>query len=139
MTLPRAVVVDLDGTLALAVNRGPFDWQHVASDVVNAPIRDLVVMLREQGYAILIVSGRSDECREATEVWLAEHLGPVDLLLMRRAKDFRKDVVVKREMFEGSIVKDYDVVYAFDDRDQSVDLWRNELGVTTLQVANGTF
>lgn len=139
MTLPRAAIVDLDGTLALAVDRGPFDWHRVASDVVNVPIRDLVVMLREQGFAILIVSGRSDECREVTEAWLAQHVGPVDLLLMRAAKDFRKDYVVKREMFDDQIADRFDVVYVFDDRDQSVNFWRNELGLTTLQVADGNF
>lgn len=139
MPLPRAVIVDLDGTLALAVDRGPFEWVKVATDVVNAPIRDLVVMLRDQGFAILIVSGRSDDCRAETQTWLEANLGSVDLLLMRRQRDFRKDYVVKREMFDAHIQGRYDVAYVLDDRDQSVDFWRNDLGLTTLQVADGSF
>lgn len=138
MPLPRAVIVDLDGTLALPVDRGPFEWARVDTDVVNAPIRDLVIMLRQAGFAILIVSGRSDVCRAATEAWLDINVGPVDLLLMRRDRDFRKDYVVKREMFDAHIRDRYEVAYVFDDRDQSVSFWRNE-GLTTLQVADGAF
>lgn len=46
---------------------------------------------------------------------------------MRQSKDFRKDSVIKSEIYEAEIKGKYFVEFVLDDRDQVVDLWRKEL------------
>jgi hypothetical protein len=58
---------------------------------------------------------------------------------MRRAGDRRKDTVVKREIYERHIAGHYTVRVVFDDRDQVVRLWRDELNLPCFQVAWGNF
>lgn len=50
----------------------------------------------------------------------------------------RKDVVIKRELFDRYIRDNYQVLFVLDDRNQVVDMWR-ELGLKCLQVAPGDF
>lgn len=136
---PRAVLVDVDGTVALMGERGPFDWSRVGEDTPNGPVIAVVRALFAAGYRIVVMSGRSEECRTATEAWLSEHLGvPFTGPFMRAAGDFRKDAVVKRELFDAQIREAYDVVCVLDDRDQVVEAWR-AMGLTVLQVAEGNF
>lgn len=39
---PKAIIIDIDGTLALRLGRGPFDWNRVGEDLPNWPIVALV-------------------------------------------------------------------------------------------------
>ncbi len=134
----QAIICDLDGTLALLRSRGPFDWARVGEDAPNLPIIDLVRRYASD-HAVFIVTGRSEECRAATVCWLREHDVPCLCLFMRPTNDYRKDAVVKRELWERQIVPmGYSITLAVDDRDQSVAFWR-ALGIVCLQVAPGAF
>lgn len=136
---PKAVLVDVDGTVALMGDRGPFDWSRVGVDTPNGPVISVVRALYAAGHRIVVMSGRSDECRTDTETWLSEHLGvPCSGPFMRAAGDFRKDAVVKRELFDTHVRDTYDVVCVLDDRDQVVEAWR-AMGLTVFQVAEGNF
>ena len=91
------------------------------------------------GNAIVFCSGRTDDCRAATEVWLAEHVGvPYEALHMRATGDQRRDSIVKAEIFDREVRDKYHVVGVFDDRAQVVRMWR-ALGLTVFQVAEGNF
>lgn len=138
---PPAVICDLDGTLAIAQGRSPYEYTKVINDKVNEPIALLVNLLARNGYVILYVSGREDSCRLATEYWLDNNRLPIkepNVLMMRKAKDYRKDYIVKQEIFDASIRDHYNVKFVLDDRNQVVAMWRR-LGLTCLQVAEGNF
>lgn len=141
MPVPTAVIVDIDGTLATRVtDRSPYDWQRVGEDAPVAAVVTTVRALHAAGLTILVMSGRDEECRAQTESWLLHHLGvEYDLLLMRRAKDNRRDDVVKRELFERHVADRYEVAFTIDDREQVVRMWREELGLVCFQVAPGNF
>ena len=132
-----AIICDLDGTLALFNGRGPFEWDKVSSDLPNPPVAELLRRYCAD-YTILLVSGRSEECREQTIDWLHQHNVPWSALYMRQAGDFRKDAVVKRELWDAHIEPRYAVAFCLDDRDQSVEFWRS-LGLPCWQVAPGNF
>jgi len=138
---PRAVIVDIDGTVALRGDRGPYEFQRVFEDAPNRPVIHLVRMFRQQNYCILFVSGREDSCRELTRHWLSDYVitftGP-ERLHMRRAGDGRPDYEVKDEIFEQYFRDWYDVRYVIDDRNSVVAMWRAK-GLTCLQVADGPF
>jgi hypothetical protein len=57
---------------------------------------------------------------------------------MREAGDHRPDWIVKKEIYNNLISKEFDVKLVFDDRQQVVDMWRS-IGLTCFQVAEGNF
>ncbi|MER7007466.1 AAA family ATPase [Dactylosporangium sp. NPDC000555] len=136
---PRAVLVDIDGTVALFNGRSPYDMSRVSQDRPNAPVIAAVRAMHAAGHEVVFCSGRTDDCREATQAWLAEHVGvPYRALFMRVTGDQRRDSVVKAEIFDKEIRSRYHVVGVFDDRRQVVRMWRS-LGLTVFQVAEGDF
>ncbi len=137
-SLPDAILCDMDGTLAHAHGRSMYDWSRVGEDTVDETIAGIVNTHARDLRTILIVSGRSDECREETEMWLYKHGVNCHGLFMRMAGDNRQDAIVKKELYFEHIYQKYNVLFVLDDRQQVVDLWRS-LGLTCLQVAEGDF
>ena len=136
---PPAVLVDIDGTVALINGRSPYDVTRVHEDLPNAPVIAAVQAMHAAGHRIVFCSGRTDDCRDATQEWLAAHVGvPYEGLFMRVTGDSRRDSVVKREIFDREIRTRYRIVGVFDDREQVVRMWR-ALGLTVFQVAEGNF
>ncbi len=135
--LPKAVICDLDGTLAL-LNRNPYDASNCDKDELNDPVANIVKTFKEAGHQIVLVSGRSDEFKPQTLVFLEKNKIPYDALLMRRAADKRKDSEVKLEIYEQQIKDKYYIDFVLDDRNQVVDMWRS-LGLVCCQVAPGDF
>ena len=126
---PRAVVWDLDGTLAddrarahfVEVERGrERDW-HSYFDAIDqdppiAASMEILHALRAFGVRILFLTGRPDFTRAKTERWLqANGLGEYDLLIMRpdgerrHAGEFKVEEVRK-------LGEQYELVCAFEDR-----------------------
>ncbi|WP_100504056.1 AAA family ATPase [Mycobacteroides abscessus] len=136
--LPYAVICDIDGTLAHMTNRSPYDASKALDDLKDETVHWSFARLSENATRI-ICSGRSDEFRDVTEQWLADHGITYHMLLMRSAGDVRKDSIVKRELYEQNIKGKYNIRVVLDDRDQVVDMWRNELGLKVFQVAEGNF
>lgn len=130
------VICDIDGTIAIRVNRGPYEWSKVDQDASNAPVVNVIRALHAYGYSIVFTSGRKAQCRDLTAEWLAVHFGSPDFqLLMRDDDDNRPDHVIKQEMLD--IVKRfYTVICAFDDRQSVVDMWRAN-GIVCMQVNPG--
>jgi hypothetical protein len=135
-----AVIVDIDGTLALRTgDRSPYDWDRVGEDEPNPPVVELVQLIADAGrHAIILMSGRDEVCRWQTDMWLAAQGIRYDELWMRAAKDNRKDSVVKEELYRQHVEGRYDVRFVLDDRDQVVRSWRS-LGLPVFQVAEGSF
>ncbi|CAN5569164.1 hypothetical protein BH09BAC4_BH09BAC4_04120 [soil metagenome] len=141
-SLPRCILVDIDGTVAKMGNRSPFDWHRVGIDTPKWPIIRLVQAMKTSGYSIVFFSGRDSVCRPETASWLNQHFGwqPDDYeLFMRTEKDNRKDSIVKQELFAQHIAGWYYVEFVVDDRQQVVDMWRRALGLTCVQVDYGDF
>lgn len=135
---PRAIMVDIDGTLAIMDGRSPYDLSLVATDKPNWPVIEAVQSARRDRLEVLFCSGRSEEARDATNDWLDDLGFRDERLLMRTVGDMRKDAIVKRELFDKHIRNHFNVRYVLDDRQQVVDMWR-ELGLTVFQVAPGDF
>lgn len=153
--LPKVIICDLDGTLAIHNGRDPYDASKCETDLLNQPVHNLLSQYIENasyGQQIIIVfmSGRSDEFRPQTEAWLCKYeygylindTNKAKLLFplyMRKQGDSRPDYVIKKELFDEHIRDKFDVLFCLDDRDQIVKLWREELGLTCLQVNYGDF
>jgi hypothetical protein len=131
--LPTAIICDLDGTLALLNGRSPYDASTCEQDGLNRVVADLI-----RGKLVILVSGREEKYRSQTLAFLQKHRIDYAQLQMRATGDFRKDALIKREIFENHIRNRYNIEWVLDDRNQVVQMWR-QLGLTCLQVADGDF
>jgi predicted kinase len=134
---PRAIMCDIDGTIAHMGERSPYDWHKVGTDNPDKTIIDLLRHYND--HVVILLSGRDSTCRQETVQWLSENRVPFHELYMRSEGDNRKDNIIKRELFDTYIRDNFVVDFVLDDRNQVVDMWRNELGLKVLQVAEGNF
>jgi acid phosphatase class B len=150
--MKQTIIFDLDGTLALIDKRraistkdnGKMDWdkffdpKNIDLDQPNIPVIKTLQMFMDNGFKIVIFSGRSDRTFNATTKWLMNNQIMWHQLQMRpEDKHFWPDNKLKQFWLDTLIDKD-DVFAVFDDRDQVVDMWRQN-GLTTFQVAEGDF
>ena len=166
----KTIIFDLDGTLAnIDVRKdkslkpnGKLDWNIFAApdsitnwDVPNEPVIKMAQLFKNDGFKIVIFSGRNDRGFFATKDWLKIHNVPYDLLVMRPDKfqskawpiahgnpatpdmRFMSDEILKKAMLD-TFVDINDVFLVVDDRDKVVKMWR-DLGLNTFQVAPGDF
>lgn len=136
--LQRAIIVDIDGTLAHKHDRNAYDYQKADQDSCDEVIAELVNQFHRLRYVVIIVSGREDSAREITKEWLKNNCIDYHYLYMRKNKDMRKDAVVKKEIYDQFIKDEYAVLFVLDDRNQVVEMWR-EIGLKCLQVQEGNF
>lgn len=143
-----AVLCDLDGTLCLMNGRSPYDASTCDQDLPNVPVIETIKAHVYQGRKIIFCSGREDKFKPQTEEFIKkyvkifddEHNGEVIEyeLHMRKTGDFRKDAIIKQEIYDNNIKGKYNVLCVLDDRNQVVDFWRS-IGLTCFQVAPGAF
>lgn len=133
----KAIIVDIDGTLAHMTGRSPYDYSQVHTDVVDPVIRDIVKRYNDTHH-IMIVTGRKRDCEALTHNWLVVNEIPFDGVYMRGSDDTREDSIVKRDIYEKLIEPHYEVDFVLDDRNRVVKMWR-EIGLKCLQVAEGDF
>jgi predicted kinase len=155
-SLPKAIICDLDGTLALIGDRSPYDASRCDElDSPNVPVIECVKAMHAQGAKIVFMSGREDKYREQTVRFIEQHCrytcnhldcdnvgideGVIPYELhMRPTGDSRKDAIVKRELFDANVANKYNVLFCLDDRDSIVLLWRT-MGLSCFQVDYGNF
>ncbi len=154
--VPEAVIVDLDGTLALMNGRSPYDATHCDRDLPNYPVIKTVLAHVAAGRKIIFCSGREDKYRAPTIRFIERYvtqtimLGAFDgkdyptevaidyQLHMRKSGDMRNDAIIKEEIYNEHIKDKFNVLLILDDRDRVVQFWRSK-GLTCFQVAPGAF
>lgn len=149
----KAVIVDIDGTLADFTHRREQLWSDLAARDFTASqkaskedpayewCRNLVQLYHSAGYQIIFLTARSEDYYQTTVDWLNTHLDPsiVYILLMKRAGDMRPDDIVKEELYYAEIAPNFEVEFALDDRDSVVAMWRDRVGIPCLQVQKGQY
>src|SRR5580693_706300 len=124
----KIVIFDIDGTLADLrhrlhyVKNGGRNWDEFFASVgEDRPIWPMIELFHALAseYRIIIVSGRNETIREATEKWLWEHnITAYAGLYMRPKGDHRQDYIVKKEIL-AIIRKDFphaEISFVVDDR-----------------------
>jgi len=144
--LDDCIICDLDGTLAKFGNKNPYE-RDFENDELNLSVWYTIYSIinrrnieeTDKGKLYLIIlSGRSSKFKDVTIRWLKEKGVVYDFLHMREEGDVRKDCIIKKEMFDKYIRNTYNPILIFDDRNQTVNLWRS-LGLTCFQVSDGDF
>jgi len=152
----KTVIFDLDGTLAIIDKRKDlamtseqkrhtkFNWdvffnpENIKLDVPNEPVVKMAQLFAENGFTIVIFSGRSNKTEKTTRSWLARNRVPFHKLVMRDNKrHYMPDNELKKQFLDEHVNID-DVFLVVDDRQQVVDMWRS-LNLPVFQVAEGDF
>ena len=151
----KTVIFDLDGTLALIDDRrkistkpnGKIDWdiffnpKNIDLDKPNLPVIQVLKMFKQQGFRIVILSGRLKTTKDATKRWLVLNGVPFDVLKMRPDNNsfkFTPDDELKQWWLDTLFSDTSEIFAVFDDRQKVVDMWRRN-GLTCFQVADGNF
>lgn len=136
---PKAVIIDVDGTVASMNGRSPYDWDRVGEDNPRTEVIVMVRALIANGHYPIFLSGRSGVCYEATYQWILQNVMLNDnnfTLLMREPGSMRPDTEVKLEIYRDIVAPEWDVTIAIDDRPCIVRLWYT-LGIkNVISVAN---
>lgn len=151
-----AIICDLDGTLCNIEHRlhhvrgpGKKNWKAFCDEIPNDKPNLWCAKLinRYLGQAdrssnsekVVFCSGRSDEYRKVTETWLHGYcFYNYEGLYMRRRGDSRADYIAKEIILDFELLTRYNILFAIDDRQQVVDLWRRR-GLVALQCSHGDF
>ena len=138
-SLTKAIIIDIDWTIAKMEWRNPYDFSLVHTDTLHRDVVDLVnaFLSKNPEVELLIVSWRWEECRKETTQWLHSNYINPNKLYMRWLNDKRKDSQVKYEILL-EIIKEFNILWVMDDRNQVVQMWR-EAWLRCFQVADGNF
>ena len=137
----NAIIVDLDGTLAIHRGRSPYDLTKVSEDEFNY---HLWFLIKDQNFIFLSGREGKPQVREDTINWLKKYTGIesndfyMDRLMMRTEGDHRNDAIIKAEIYDNIIEPHFNIIAVFDDRDRVVKMWRDK-GLFTCQVNYGDF
>jgi len=154
----KYIIFDLDGTLADISDRrklstkpdGDINWgtffepNNIDLDVpVPAMVFLYQMLVLNPAIKIVMFSGRSGITLQATLDWFEKHNIRLPYILwMRQTKDYTPDNELKakwfEELLESEKITKKDILFAVDDRNKVVEMWRN-LGITCLQCEEGDF
>ena len=140
--MSKICIFDIDGTLADIEHRlhhikptdgskkkwGTFFYE-AKNDKVYQHTKLINFLMHTSEVEIYLVTGRPDNLREDTQVWLMRNDIRYDHLLMRPAAERKPDYEVKKDLFNLHLAdrKD-DVICVFEDRLPVAKMW-TELGL----------
>ena len=149
--MKRIILCDIDGTLATIGDRAKilekdeltekeydeFNARSATSSCIQ-DIANIVRNLKDAETKIYLITAREKKWKKITQHWLRLNEIPYDNLLMRNDGDKNSDADVKLK-----IVKEYvnpkRVWFVLEDRDDVVQMYREDLGLTCLQVNKGDY
>jgi len=132
--MKKAVISDLDGTISDRRHRlhyleGKKDWESFFESLIDDPpiVRTIeqIEKLIDEGAELVLVTGRPEQYRKSSEEWIKSNT-PFDKyqLYMRKDKDFRKDIVIKKEMLD-QIRENYELEIIFEDQENIAKMWED--------------
>lgn len=145
----KTVIFDIDGTLANIVHRRVHlevaegekkDWKTFNSlmgdDEVVEEIAHICNNYENDGYYVVLCTGRGAEFKAITESWLLHNSINYHVMLMRSEGDFRSDVIVKQEMHDQIVDAGCEIEIVYDDRPCVIRMWR-ENGLEVVDCGDG--
>ena len=120
-SLPYCIICDIDGTLSHSPQRKIYS-DDVTGDTIIFPVWSILDKYKDK-VTVILMSGREEKTREATEKWLKTEGVNYQHLYMRKTKDKRSDTIVKTELFDEHIRGKYMPMFVIDDRPCVVQTW----------------
>lgn len=135
---PKAVIVDIDGTICDNRTALPYlfpedgsgkDWDAFYKETSACPTFAVAIgwvgARFVEGYKLVVITGRSEKYRDLTVDWLNRNLTlPFDGPFMRSKGDYRPSDEMKRETYER-LSSHYDFQRAIEDDPKVIELWKS--------------
>jgi trehalose-6-phosphatase len=130
----RAIIVDLDGTLAIFENRRKYyEYDKIELDEVRESVKEIMRLYFTAVGTVIILTGRPKESIKQTLRWLTKNDIYYHHIFFRKDTDDRHDYIVKKEFYEREIKPFYHIDFVLDDRNLVVKMWR-DLGLDCFQI-----
>ncbi len=138
--MEKAVIIDIDGTIAdcnhrLHCVKPPMgvkkDWKKfyelAAIDMPYEWCVDLAKAMKAQGYTIIFLTAREgiQTNEDITRQWLDRNVGIEYVLMMRDKRDFRKDFIVKQEIYQLKVAPYYEIAFCIDDKPEVCNMYKS--------------
>ena len=128
----NAIIVDLDGTIALNYILQPF---YNCKDLIkdNKPIRSTINIVENYKGVVIFVTGRSEESREATTNWISNNMNiNTYKLLMREEGNLINSADLKEKIYKEQIQPYYNIDFALEDSEEVIERYK-KLKIFTLK------
>jgi len=138
----RALIVDLDGTLAIFEGvRNGLDFSDVTKDKVNEVVKEVLMMYKkyDKKRKIIVISGRPNtkNVYQQSLFWLKKNKIPFDKLFLVDREGL-PDAENKKFFYQTKIKDKYQIDFVLEDRNSVVKMWR-EIGLVCFQVAETNY
>lgn len=149
---PKAILLDLDGTVAQKTNRNYYEWHKLDSDdpilpvlniVRHYPNKIIILTARNEGYPAskknkARFEGWSDEKiqtigRKLTTQWVWLHVGDVEKIIMKPAHSFENSAKFKLDEYK-KLCDSYDVEAIIDDNEQVCQTFKDKTNIQVIQI-----
>ncbi len=149
--MKRVIICDIDGTIAEIGDRfeiiekenltkqdyDEFNASSVKSNCIEN-IANIIRNLKDAETKIYLITAREEKWKKITQHWLKLNDVPCDKLFMRKDNDKESDADVKMKIVKEHI-NPKRVWFVLEDRDDVVQMYREDLGLTCLQVNKGDY
>lgn len=141
-SLPPAIIFDLDQTIMFAQNRGPFEYAKAGSDYFDPKAKWLIERWIADGITPIFLTGREISDESVAAINKALNLPKIHkmdgdsdgyIIIGRKVGDRRKGLIVKEELYTNNVEGKFNVLAAFDDHQDVVDMYR-EKGIFACKV-----
>lgn len=123
-SLSKAIVFDIDNTLAIKGDRGIYEFNKCGVDLPIESTNVTLDALNKLNIKILFVTGRGEEARLETSQWLLKHTGVNASkfnLFMRPYKNFERDSLVKEKIYNVNLRNAYNIIGWFEDSQKVIN------------------
>ena len=139
--MSKIVLCDIDGTIANNDHRqhyleGKKDWDGFFSELINDdPIPKIINQINDLhslGKKIVFVTGRPERYRKQTLLWLLKYFDFELSVFMRKDKDRRHKLIIKKEIFELNF--DVNEIFLVYENDEELVLMWKDIGTNVFYV-----
>lgn len=134
-SLPPAVIFDLDLTICFATDRGPYEYAKAASDKVDPKAKWMIERWIADGILPIFLTGRDNTPESIDAIHTALGIDKVKkmdgecypyIIFGRNKGDYRHSVIVKEEIYDNQVAGKYNVIMAFDDDAEVVEMYKRK-------------
>ena len=137
--MKKAVISDLDGTLAVLGKRNVYDASKTDEvDTLCKEVADKLKDFKSKDYQIIFLTGREEKYRKPTERFLKKFMDWEPdkdyMLLMRPNRNFTKSQLMKETLYKQSIKDKFDVEVLYDDDERVLKLFSEDYKIKCIKV-----
>ncbi len=131
LVLRNCVIFDIDNTISDDSHRqhfllqNPKNWTGYFEEMYADPETAIgkVVRTLQKHYSLILFTGRSEKYRETTERWLKNHCIKFVRLYMRKEKDFRSNLLIKKDFLRDVLKQGFNPLFIVDDNSAVEDMF----------------